>query len=154
MSLVRIAILVTAALAIAAAAGAVSPVARADDDADVIHLTFDKSSAGEGIWQGTVSGDVRGRLKTVLLSATPGSAPGILDVTFDWIIKGRRAFTARLSGTLNTNTGAVAMSGRVTKGRYKGAWVEERGQLVDPATLRFQGTIDVFLEDDDDDEDD
>jgi hypothetical protein len=89
----------------------------------------------------------------LLLSAAPGSSPEILNVTFDWIVKGRRAFTARLSGTLNTATGAVAMSGRVIKGRYKGAWVEEHGQLVDPATSRFQGTIDVFLDDDEDDDD-
>ena len=59
-------------------------------------------------------------------------------------MRGSRSFVARLDGTLNTATGAVVMSGRVARGAYRGSWVEEQGQLVDPATARFEGTIDVF----------
>jgi hypothetical protein len=110
-----------------------------------LHLTFDKQNAdGDGVWEGTVSGDAEGRLKTVLISIG-GEHPCVKDVVFDWIIKAEDdSFKARLAGTLDACTGAVQMSGSVSTGRYLGAFVQEAGQLQDLATLRFTGTIDVY----------
>ena len=49
----------------------------------VVHITFEKAAAREGVWRGTVAGDVEGRLKTVLLAGTPSADPAVLNVTFD-----------------------------------------------------------------------
>jgi hypothetical protein len=38
------------------------------------------------------------------------------------------------------------MNGRVIKGYLEGARVHEKGQLIDPATLRFGGTIRIMPE--------
>jgi hypothetical protein len=124
-------------LAVAGAAGAAQP--------GPLHLTFDKQNPdADGVWEGSVSGDAEGRLKTVLISIG-GEDPCVKDVVFDWIIKAEDdSFKARLAGTLDACTGAVQMSGSALTGRYRGALVEEAGQLQDLATLRFTGTIDVY----------
>lgn len=108
-----------------------------------VRLEFDKTATGPGVWQGTVSGDVEGSLETRLLDITV-SGP-VWHVTFDWIVdSGASSFTARLNGTLNTKTGAVVMDGNVISGYLLGAQVHEEGQLVDPATLEFAGSIRVM----------
>lgn len=106
-------------------------------------LTFDKASpTANGVWDGTIGGDATGTVRTVLKGATQ-SGP-ILHVDFDWIISaGDKSFVADLDGILNLKTGAVVMNGKVTGGYLEGAQVHEEGQLVDPSTLRFQGTIQV-----------
>jgi hypothetical protein len=68
--------------------------------------------------------------------------PHIWHVTFDWRIEaGPSSFTARLSGILNTTTGAVVMDGTVVTGYLLGARVHEEGQLIDPTDLEFAGSI-------------
>jgi hypothetical protein len=128
--------LMSVGLAIAAPAGATAP----------LDLTFEKESVGAGVWEGTVSGDVSGDLTTVLTGCT-GRNPcsgRIWHVEFDWIIDaGAQSFTAHLTGVLNTVSGKVSMSGTVVDGFLEGAQVHERGQLVNPATLGFEGTIRV-----------
>jgi hypothetical protein len=110
---------------------------------DPIRMTFDKAAVASGVWEGTVSGDIEGSLRTVLL--TLDETGPIWHVTFDWIIgSGERSFTARLDGLLNTQTGTVVMDGTVTEGYLLGARVHETGQLVDSATSRFTGSITVF----------
>jgi hypothetical protein len=110
---------------------------------DPIRLTFDKAAVAAGVWEGTVSGDIEGTLRTVLLTVDETGA--IWHVTFDWIIgSGERSFTARLDGVLNTQIGSVVMDGTVTEGYLLGARVHEAGQLVDSATSRFEGSIAVF----------
>jgi hypothetical protein len=110
---------------------------------DPVRLTFDKSSVSSGIWQGSVAGDVSGGLRTALRSVRV-SGP-IWHVQFDWIVSaGAHSFVARLDGTLNNDTGAVVMNGTVVGGWLRGAHVHEQGQLVDAATLRFVGAIDVM----------
>ncbi len=107
-------------------------------------LTFEKAAVGPGVWQGTVSGDVDGSLTTVLTDCT-GCSGDIWHVEFDWIITaGAESFTARLSGILNTQTGAVVMNGTVAEGFLQGAQVHEEGQLVNAASLGFEGTIRVM----------
>lgn len=118
-------------------------VAAAKAPAAPVYLTFDKSAVAEGVWQGTVGGDVDGDLTTVL-TALEVRGP-IWHVEFDWIVDaGEQSFMARLSGILNTNTGMVVMNGKVVEGWLLGAQVHEEGQLIDPDTLRFQGTIQVM----------
>lgn len=119
-------------------------VAQAQDAADV-NITFQKAASGEGRWTGTVDGDVQGALETVALSVD-NSNP-VWDVEFDWIIDaGEQSFTARLTGTLDSETGAVVMDGEVVEGWMKGARVHEEGQMVDPDTLAFEGVIQLFAE--------
>jgi opacity protein-like surface antigen len=128
-----VAMMACAALLAPSAAQATSPV----------HLTFDKSASGPGTWQGTVSGDVSGDLTTVLRDLRVTG--DVWHVEFDWIVSaGSQSFTARLDGILNTETGAVVMNGRVIDGYLVGARVHEEGQLVDPGTLRFVGSIRIM----------
>jgi hypothetical protein len=49
-----------------------------------------------------------------------------------------------MSGTLNTETGAVAMQGEVIEGWMLGAPVQEEGQMVDAETSTFEGTIRIM----------
>jgi hypothetical protein len=117
--------------------------APATSASDPVRLSFDKSAVSAGVWSGTVVGDVSGGLTTVLTAIEP-SGP-IAHVEFDWIVSaGAQSFTAHLYGTLNTNTGAVVMNGTVVDGWLEGAQVHEAGQLVDAASLRFQGEIRVM----------
>jgi hypothetical protein len=121
--------------------GAMS-VAGTASAAPTVRLQFSKHAVEPGVWQGTVSGDINGALTTRAI-AVDDSRP-VWRVTFDWIVDaGPKSFTARLSGTLDTVTGAVAMKGRVVEGYLRGSKVSEQGQLVDPGTLAFQGTIDI-----------
>jgi hypothetical protein len=108
-----------------------------------VELTFDKSLVASGVWHGTVGGDIAGDLETRLTDLRV-SGP-IWHVRFEWeITAADRSFIADLRGTLNTDTGAVVMNGTVVHGFLLGARVHEEGQLVDAATLRFQGTIQVM----------
>jgi hypothetical protein len=117
--------------------------ASAASDLSPIKLQFDKQGGANGIWNGTVSGDIEGALTTQLLSLE--QVGPILKVSFAWIVNaGDQSFTAVLYGTLNTLTGRVEMDGTVVEGWLAGAQVHEEGQLVDPAAGRFQGTISIF----------
>jgi hypothetical protein len=112
-----------------------------------IDLTFEKAAVGDTVWTGRVSGDVDGVLTTVLISADTSAS--IWQVEFYWIVTAddpARSFIARMTGTLNTETGEVAMSGHVVDGYREGARVEERGQLVDPERSAFEGTITVLAD--------
>jgi hypothetical protein len=129
--------LLSVGLSHAAPAGASAPLT----------LTFEKTAVAPGVWEGTVSGDVDGHLTTALTACT-GPTPcseQIWHVEFDWIITaGAESFTAQLSGILNTQTGQVVMNGTVVEGFLRGAQVHEEGQLVNAATLAFEGTIRVM----------
>jgi hypothetical protein len=130
-----------AVLAMVGALAASAPVASASNEP--VRLSFDKSAVAAGVWEGTVAGDISGDLTTKLLSLRVTGS--IWQVEFDFIVEaGSSSFTTRLSGILNTETGAVVMNGRVSEGYLLGAQVHEEGQLVDPATLRFVGTIQLF----------
>lgn len=114
--------------------------AVAESNQRTLRLNFEKSLAGFGVWEGKVSGDIRGKLKTVM--QVFHNSGDIWRVEFDFIIDaGSESFTTRLNGLLNPKTGKVFMDGFVSTGYYEGAHVEEEGSLVDPATLKFVGSI-------------
>lgn len=107
-----------------------------------VSLTFDKTAVSDRVWIGTVSGDITGTLVTTMIGADR-SKP-IWDIELYWIILAddpSQSFVARLTGTLNTETGAVAMTGTVDEGFNVGATVEEAGQLQNAETSNFTGTI-------------
>jgi hypothetical protein len=134
LALLMLAGLLSGGLALAAPASASAPVT----------MTFEKEAVAAGEWKGTVAGDVNGDLTTFLTSCT-GCSGQIWHVEFDWIIAaGAESFTAHLAGILNTRTGKVVMDGPVVAGFLQGAQVHEEGQLVDAATLRFEGSITVL----------
>ncbi len=127
-------------IALLACTVAASAAGAASASSAPVRLHFDKTATAPGVWHGTVSGDIDGALTTQLLGVAV-TGP-IWHVTFDWIVDaGASSFTARLSGTLNTDTGAVVMNGTVISGFMLGAQVHEAGQLVDPASLEFVGSI-------------
>jgi hypothetical protein len=110
-----------------------------------VNLTFAKEFAGNGMWKGTVDGDIKGALTTILLN-DPGQS-SIWHVEFDWIVDAEDeaySFTARLKGILNTKTGKVVMNGTIIEGWMLGAQVHEEGQLVKPETLSFEGKIRIM----------
>lgn len=129
----------------ALAIGLVPQVASAGNSSPV-YLDFNKSIVDPaGVWQGTVSGDIEGDLTTVLTDLRV-TGP-IWHVEFDWIIDSEDDnydFTAHLTGVLNTETGGVVMNGNVVDGYLLGAQVHEAGQLVDPVTLSFEGSIRIM----------
>jgi hypothetical protein len=130
-------------LLLAMASLAVAAAAPAAASSEPLRLSFDKSSVAPGVWQGTVDGDISGDLTTALTDLRV--AGPIWHVRFDWIVSaGDSSFVADLSGILNTETGAVVMDGIVVEGYLLGAQVHEEGQLVDPGTLRFQGSIQLM----------
>ncbi len=107
-----------------------------------VSLMFDKTAVSDRVWIGTVSGDITGTLVTTMIAADR-SKP-IWDIELYWIILAddpSQSFVARLTGTLNTETGAVAMTGTVDEGFNVGATVEEAGQLQNAETSNFTGTI-------------
>jgi hypothetical protein len=133
-------ILLTLLTAASLAAISAAPAAASSEP---LRLSFDKSSVGPGLWQGTVDGDISGSLTTVLTDVR--IAGPVWHVQFDWTISaGGSSFVAALSGTLNTETGAVVMNGTVVEGFLTGAQVHEEGQLVDAAALRFRGSIQLM----------
>ena len=121
-------------------------------------VTFDKAYdavesglAGTLVFTGSVDGAVTGSLKSKLLKATETEMGDILLVTFEWEIvdgdlaDGDQSFTAVASGTLNNRTGKVVMNGEVVSGYLQGAKFIEQGQLVDPDTLQFQGSMKLVV---------
>lgn len=117
-----------AVLVIAVLVAAIAAPAATASSAPV-RLTFEKVNQFDGTWKGSVAGDIEGGLTTRILSLR--EAGPIWHVTFDWIVDaGDKSFTARLNGTVNTETGRVVMNGRVVEGYLLGARVAERGQLI------------------------
>jgi hypothetical protein len=111
-----------------------------------LRVTFDKHvvDAATFSFAGTTGGDAPGTLTSQLVAIERVSGP-VYHVTFDWFVTaGSHSFVARTSGIWNTKRGLVTMNGSVTSGYLDGANVHEQGELVDPATLRFQGVIQVM----------
>jgi hypothetical protein len=149
----RMVVLLIAALALVVL---VLPVGASNPGQEIVY--FDKAynvteseAAGTAVFTGTVDGAVSGTLKSTLLEATENGKGTITLVTFEWAIAdgnlsdGDQSFTAVASGTLNSSTGKVVMNGEVVSGYLAGAKFIEEGQLVDPATFRFQGSMKLVV---------
>jgi hypothetical protein len=106
--------------------------------------TFEKCQVAPGVWQGkaTAPDGTAEPLETRLTGLRQTDA--VLHVEFDWYVGD--TYLAKLSGTLDTATGAVIMNGRVAEGLYEGSRVHEEGQLTDAANSCFSGTIRVMPE--------
>ena len=144
MNKVKLFTITTLALALFGLMVAPRPAA-ADAGPAPVYLTFDKTQVDPaGIWEGSVGGDLSGGLTTVLTGLEINGP--IWHVAFDWIIDtgDEYSFTAKMTGILNTNTGKVVMNGVVSDGWLEGAQVHEEGQLTNPATGQFQGTIRIM----------
>lgn len=140
------------AVALAAAAGlfAAPGVAFAADTAQppppakTVDISFIKHLVDPTAFtfQGRTDGAIRGQLTSQLIAQTAPPTSEYEFVEFRWTITSRpRSLVAVTSGTLDTTTGVVAMTGTVTEGWHTGAEVLERGQLIDPATDTFTGDI-------------
>ena len=131
-------ILMLAAVAALAAVGSSSAKPAAPVQVDFAKHVVDAKAF---VFKGTVSGGVTGGLTSKLVSLDTKQGK-VLYITFDWIVKaGAKSFTARTIGTWDQNTGQVAMTGQVVKGYLLGSVVQERGKLVDPKTLSFEGYL-------------
>ena len=108
-----------------------------------VQVTFDKHVIDPiaFVFAGTTGGDISGSLTSNLVSLDASTGPN-LHITFDWkVTAGTKSFTARTDGIWNTKTGSVVMNGTVIDGYLLGAQVHEEGQLVDPTTLEFVGSL-------------
>ena len=138
-SLVMLALvaLTAAAVSIGAGTARATPPVRVDWVKHVV-------DPANFVFEGTTSGDAPGTLTSRLVSLD-ASTGTVLHVTFDWIVSsGSKSFTARTSGIWNLNTGRVVMNGSVIAGFLEGAHVHEEGQLTEPATLSFQGFLQLL----------
>lgn len=109
-------------------------------------LTFVKTAVSDGVWVGSVSGDVSGRLVT--LELTSERSQGGWDVEHVVVVIAddpAESFVARLSGTVDTVSGTERLAGDVREGFMSGARVEEAGQVVDAAAPSYAGTLRLVL---------
>lgn len=128
------------AILISIASFLVGSLASAQSNNAPVNLSFYKCAVSEGVWGGTVSGDIEGELTTIPTSMD--TSQPVWQVEFEFIIDaGDESMTIHLKGTLNTNTGQVVMNGEVADGYLQGAQVHEMGQLVDAERSCFEGTI-------------
>ncbi len=104
-------------------------------------LTFRSEFAGvsadgqNSVWEGSVHGAGRGRLRVELrqVEGPSEAASPVWHVVTRWSVGaplGARSFTAELEGMVDWRTGATRLSGVITDGWLKGAWVQEEGQFV------------------------
>ena len=132
-------------IAIAAAAlGALALPARATGDrapAPQPVLTFRSTFAGVApdhercLWEGTVSGALRGRVAIALgqVEEPAAAAHPVWHVRARWTVSAEeqgRAFAADLEGMVDWKAGTLRLAGAVTDGWRRGSWVELDGRLV------------------------
>jgi hypothetical protein len=131
---------------VAAAVPTAAAGAAGTSECHPVVILFQKSAVAPTVFRGTTSGDVRGSLTSVLLTAVPDGI--LLRVTIDWFISaGRQSVILHTRGTIDTATGVVNLRGREVAGPHRGAFVRERGQLVNPDPQTFRGTIRIFAGD-------
>ena len=91
---------------------------------------------GNCLWEGRVEGDVQGRVTIALRQVeSPFEASNpVWHVRSRWKVEAAsrgRSFKADLEGMVDWKTGASQLSGTITTGWMKGAWVQEESRFVD-----------------------
>lgn len=117
---------------------AAAPVAAAQRP---IVLGFEKAWAADNYYVGTVDGG--GTITMWLSNKSVIGKTQHFDATVA-VDTPDIAFTAFVSGQITFSTGRVVLNGSVTSGWLTGARVQEASQLIDPATGRFTGTIQIM----------
>jgi hypothetical protein len=115
-----------------------TPVAAAQRP---IVLQFEKQWAAPDYYVGTVEGG--GTIEMTLFDKSVIGNTQHFSATVE-VVAPSGSFTAVVSGQINFSTGRVVLNGRVTSGWLAGAQVQERSQLVDPATGSFIGSIRIM----------
>ncbi len=110
------------------------------EEAQLVLLSFDAAPAGEGVWNGSISGDMTGSLRTEVTGVRSAGPLRFVDV--HWIVNAaERSFVAEAEGTMNTLTGTTVVTGEVVEGSRTGAIMYGHSQTIDPASGRLAGTI-------------
>jgi hypothetical protein len=132
--------LVLAAVALVVVVLGATSAAASASNAPVV-IPFEKHWVGPGHYVGTACEG-----GTIEMQVSNSSVTGNVQhfsVTI-WATVPGHAFTAVLDGTFNFSTGKTLLNGTVTEGWLAGAQAHEEGQLVDPDTLTFTGTLQLM----------
>jgi hypothetical protein len=106
-----------------------------------VAIPFEKHWVGPGHYIGTACDG--GTIEMQVFNSSVTGDVQHFDVTIQVMLPGR-SFTAVLGGTFNFSTGKTLLNGTVTQGWLAGAQAHEEGQLVDPDTLTFTGTLQLM----------
>ena len=97
--------------------------------------TFAGVSGGGSVWEGPLLGARGGRVQLTLhqVESPLEAARPVWHARAHWTVDAdspERSFTAELEGMVDWKSGATRLSGIVTSGLMKGAWVQQIGQSV------------------------
>jgi hypothetical protein len=96
-------------------------------------------------FEGDASGAVTGSRMTEILRETLPERDRFRFVAFRWNVTAPgRSFVAQTQGTVDKTTGEMVQLGTFVAGWRAGSSVMERGQLIDPGTLTFEGDVVVL----------
>lgn len=100
--------------------------------------------SGNSVWEGRVAGGARGVVRIALrqVESPSQAANPVWHVRSRWSVEAPagRSFVAELEGMVDWKTGASRLSGAITRGWMRGAWVEEESRFVEgepTGTLRI-----------------
>ncbi len=115
-----------------------------------VRLPFEATLAGarngSTVWEGRLRGDASAPVELTLhqVESPVQAANPVWHVRGQWTVAGlspARSFTAELEGIVDWKTGATHLSGVVTSGWMKGAWVQQEGRFVN---ADVSGTVEVL----------
>ena len=115
-----------------------------------LRLAFDATLAGarngSSVWEGRVRGDAGAPVRLTLhqVESPVEAANPVWHVRGQWAVAGHspaQSFTAQLEGVVDWRTGLTHLSGVVTSGWMKGAWVQQAGRFVNTDVT---GTVEVL----------
>ncbi len=107
--------------------------------------TFAGVSNGSPVWEGRLRGGASARAQLLLhqVESPVEAANPVWHVRARWTVAAdpaARSFTAELEGMVDWKTGTTRLSGVVTDGWMKGAWVQQASRFVNGD---MSGTLDI-----------